>query len=181
MYIVFHTLPECAIREFMTIELSDIVKNALLPSASGKTVYFTLGSMLRGDDGVGPLIAERLSNCGKDVVVINASEVPESFLDHVVRKRPSKTVFIDAADFNGEAGEVRVLDPNTLHEPFRSTHRFPIKILAQIIEEDTGSDVCFIGIQIRHVSFGSPVDRRVEESADSIVEFVRENANGTTQ
>ncbi len=159
----------------MTMELSDEVKNALLPSASGKTVYFTTGSMLRGDDGAGPFIAERLHTDRKDIVIINAGEKPESFLEEIIRENPTKSIFIDAADFHGEAGEVRMLQPHTLHDLFMSTHRFPLRILAQIIEEDTASDVCFIGIQIQQVHFGRPMDRRVEESAESIIDFVNGN------
>lgn len=159
----------------MTRELSDEVKHALRPSASGKTVYFTTGNRHRGDDGVGPFIAERLYTDRKDIVIINAGEKPESFLEEIIRENPTKSVFIDAADFHGEAGEVRMLQPHTLHDLFISTHRFPLRILAQIIEEDTASDVFFIGIQIHRVCFGIQMDRRIEKSAQSIIDFVNGN------
>ncbi len=176
------------------------MEKALSPSKTGKTIYVLTGNTLRGDDGVGPYIAGRLGsdespgrelrdikNKGKEYselrrmnpaeiqkcsVILDAGERPEVFIDRIIRERPSKTIFIDAADFYGEAGEVRVLPSSTLDDSSMSTHRFPLSAVARIIQEDTRAEVIIVGIQIRTVHFGSQMDRRIEASAEKIIELL---------
>ena len=45
----------------------------------GKTVFFGIGSTLRGDDGFGPVLVQKLQ--GKiNAVCINAENAPEKFI-----------------------------------------------------------------------------------------------------
>jgi hydrogenase maturation protease len=148
------------------------VKDALLPSPSGKTAYILVGNALRGDDGAGVFIAENLPADHDTIIVINAGDSPERIFYRVLEERPVKTVIIDAADFNGMPGEVRTFSHSRLHEAPLSTHRFPLAVIAQLIAEDLGCEVHVVGIQIRSANLGSPMDPCVEESAGAIIDCI---------
>lgn len=152
--------------------LSGDVRSALLPAPEGKTVYITLGNSLRGDDRVADYIAENLQVPRGDTVVIRAGNKPEGIVDQAVRAHPAKTVLIDAVDFGGEAGTIRVFDDADLSATALSTHRFPPTVIAALLREDTGSDVRLVGVQIQQTSYGSPMGKRVKESADRIIDFL---------
>jgi len=150
------SFPGCEIRRSMNLGLSEEVMNALLPAQAGRTAYVLLGNSLRGDDGAGVFIAENLPADHDNIIIINAGDSPDSIFYHVLEAHPVKTVIIDAADFNGMPGEVRTFSHSRLHEAPMSTHRFPLKVVAQLIEEDAGCEVHLVGIQIRCACLGSP-------------------------
>lgn len=149
------------------------VRRALFPSDTGKTVYVMVGNVLRGDDGVAPFIAGRMNLHRENIVVINAGDRPEAVIHRVASERPSKTVIIDAADFQGEAGDVRFFPHRRIPGHLWSTHQFPLKFIAKLLEQDTGSPVCFIGIQIRDATLGVSMNQSVRESAEMIIEYLK--------
>jgi hydrogenase maturation protease HycI len=156
----------------MRQSLSREVKKALLPSDTGKTVYVMVGNTLRGDDGVAPFIAQQLNIYCKNIAIIDAGDRPEAVIHRVQREHPSKTVIIDAADFRGETGDVRFFPNRLIPDRLWSTHQFPLKAIARLLEQDTGSPVCFIGIQIQDVSLGVSMNQRVGESAKMVIEYL---------
>ncbi|HOO44679.1 MAG TPA: hydrogenase maturation protease [Deltaproteobacteria bacterium] len=155
--------------------LSKGVKEALLPSHVGLTAYVLMGNTLRGDDGAGAFIAEQLPVRNNNFIVIKAGNSPEKIFYQVLEARPVKVVIIDAADFKGIPGEIQTFPHAHLYEASLSTHQFPLKVIAQLIEEDVGCVVHLVGIQISGVRIGSPMDSRVTESAQVIIDHIRRN------
>lgn len=158
--------------------LEDNIKKTLLPLTGGVTLYITVGNNFRGDDGVGPYIAELL--CGinnSKISVINAGEHPENIIDNAVNLNPSKIVLIDTASFNGYPGEIRILDEDSISSYILSTHTFPITAVTSIIKEDTGCEVHYIGIQPKNLSLGEGLSLEVKKSAEIISNFVISNSH----
>lgn len=144
----------------------------LKPDPKGITLIITVGNTLRHDDGVAPLIAERISKSkfqNPNIVILNVGEKPENAIDEAVKVKPTKTIIIDAADFGGEIGEARIIDIEHIPETTMSTHTFPLPIIAKMIEEDTGSKVCFLGIQPARMDLGEGLSDKVRATADLIV------------
>jgi len=152
--------------------LSEEVRNALLPCHSGLTAYVLVGNTMRGDDSAGAYIADHLPADNDRIIVINAGDSPEKIFYQVLEARPVKVVIIDAADFKGIPGEVRNFSHAHLYEAPLSTHQFPLKAIAQLIEEDAGCEVHLVGIQVRSVRMGSPMDSSVKESAQAIINYI---------
>lgn len=149
------------------------MKDLLSPPQSGKLLIITVGNPLRKDDGVGPYIAHRLKDIRKDrIIVLDAGQYPEAVIEEAVSISPTKTVIIDTADFGGVPGEIRVITKDMVSEKTFSTHRFPLTIIAKILKMDTGSEVYFVGIQPKDVSFGEGISHEVKTSADELVKEV---------
>ena len=152
--------------------LIDEVKNAIAPLRDELNLIITIGNDFRSDDGVGPYIFEKITGEPENIVVINAGDKPENIIDEAVSVNPKKTIIFDAADFGGMPGEVRVVPEDLIPDVSLSTHTFPPKIIAKILEEDTKSQVFFIGIQPKSLKFGQSLSKEVKNTADEIVNFI---------
>lgn len=149
----------------LTVELKDI----FTPSAKGKLLVVTVGNSLRSDDGIGIYIAKHIEKCKKNIIILNADSKPENIIDKAVQIKPQKVVIIDAADFGGRAGEIRLIKKTDIQSASLSTHSFSLSIIAGIIEEDTGADVFFLGIQPRSVRLGEGLSKSVRKAAEKII------------
>lgn len=136
-------------------------------------LIIAVGNTIRSDDGAGPYIASRLSPEPDGFVIVNAGEKPESAVDKASRIKPAKIVIIDAADFGGRPGEARIIPVDSIPCDTLSTHRFPLGVIARILEDDTGSKVFFLGIQPQSVSLGETISLPVRKTADKLVEIIR--------
>lgn len=150
------------------------VKQALLPVPSGKTLIITVGNDLRRDDGAGSFISSRLKEIPEGYVLLDVGSRPENSVDEAVDLNPAKTVIIDAADFGGEPGEIRIIPPELIPQTTLSTHTFPLPVIAKMLEEETGSAVYFLGIQPVSVELGEGLSPEVEKSAGDIIRFIKE-------
>ena len=155
----------------LTAELNDLFtfsdKNPLL--------IITIGNSYRSDDGVGPYIASKIKKCKKNLIVLNAEDKPENIINEATRLKPGKIVIIDAADFGGMPGEIRLIEKKDIPDTSLSTHSFSPNILAAIIEEDTGADVLFLGIQPESIQFGEGISKPVKEAAGKILACIKKS------
>lgn len=164
----------------MSSLLTDKVQRALLPAPNGATLFIFVGNTLRGDDGAGPYIFERLSGVGSHIRLMNVGDRPENCIDDAVTAAPAKTVIVDAADFGGIPGEARVIPHEFIPDTTLSTHTFPLKVIAGILQEDTGSEVIFIGIQSKEISWSEQLTPEVKNTADAIAAFLSTNNESRT-
>jgi len=135
---------------------------------SRRTLYITIGNTLRSDDGVGPVIASRLSKI-PGIWIKDAGDRPERAMEWVLELLPSMVVFIDASDFGGAAGEIRELSLESLSDSTFSTHRIPLPPIAEWITSETGAECRFIGIQPLSMALGEGLSPEVELAAAEIV------------
>ena len=149
----------------LTAELKDI----LTPSKKGKLLVITVGNSLRSDDGVGIYIAKQIKKCQKNIIILNADSKPEKIIDQAVQLKPQKVIIIDGADFGGRAGEIRLIKKADIPNTSLSTHSFSLNIIARIIEEDTGAEVFFLGIQPRSIRLGEELSKSVRKAAQKII------------
>lgn len=145
---------------------------SLLSLNLSPTVILTIGNSLRGDDGVGPYIASKLSS--SDVLlIINAECNPENSIDKITAFKPKSIIVIDAADFRGEPGQIELIDKAHIPETTVSTHLIPLKVIAEILYEDTKAEIKFLGIQPKNVNLGTKICEEVKTSADNIIAQIK--------
>lgn len=143
------------------------VEEALKPR-TGLNVILAVGNPLRSDDGVGPHIAARLEPSSR-LKVIDAESTPENVIGEVAKFNPAYIIVIDAADFKGEAGEVRLIAKEHIPETALSTHSISLKVIAHILSEDTGAELKFLGIQPKSVAMGEGISPEVRAGARAII------------
>ena len=149
---------------------TDEVKAALAPR--GRTLVITLGSILRADDGVGPYVFERVKFRRPDLRLIDAGTTPENIAQTAIDWRPDKVILIDAAHFQGTAGELRVIPLEEINrQTVLSTHSFPLSVTFSIVKEDTGAELVVVGVQAKSLDYKEGLCPEVEESASKLADY----------
>jgi len=155
--------------------LNEEIRRVLGPAGPFPLVLVLLGNPWRGDDAVGPFLADRLNGrLDPRCVLITAFDRPEEAWEAVVPLRPRRVVMVDAADFGGRPGELRLTGPETGETPPLSTHRFPIEAVARLIDRDTGADVHLLLVQVTNCRLGSPMSGEVRNAGEALAAFLEE-------
>ncbi len=147
------------------------LKSELQARLTGKVVILCVGSRMRGDDMFGPLVAKRIA--GKVAAeVIDAENVPENYLGKIAKLSPDVVLLIDSAHFGGEAGQIRLLDPEELNESSFSTHSASLKLIEAYFQDQCQSKVMLLGAQPKHVRFGVPPSEEMVAAVDRVSELL---------
>ncbi|MCS3920216.1 hydrogenase 3 maturation endopeptidase HyCI [Fervidibacter sacchari] len=137
-----------------------------------KVAVIGVGNRMRGDDGVGSVIAERLQGLARgNLLVIDAETVPENYLGILLDSKPEVVLFIDAVDFGGEAGEWALVPLSVLGDKVPTTHTVSLKLLGQILESN-GIECLLLAIQPKQIGFGAPMSEEVASTAERIVQVL---------
>ncbi len=162
---------------WMSNLLTAEVQQALAPHPEGLTLYITLGNDLRGDDAIGPYLAAHWPLLSDDQKHIHGGEHPENIIDKAITQTPKKVVFIDAADFGAAPGTTASFPLEALPEHTLSTHRFPVAVIANLLQEDCGCELFFIGIQLGQVDLNAPLTPAVLRAGRAILEYFEGGTN----
>ncbi|MCX8170900.1 MAG: hydrogenase maturation peptidase HycI [Candidatus Bathyarchaeota archaeon] len=132
-----------------------------------KLVILGVGNVLRGDDALGPEFISRLmGKLPKKVKLIDGGVMPENFIGHIRRFKPSHVLLIDAADFGGKPGEIRLIPPEQISSVALSTHSIPLHILAELIGRYVGAKVMLLGVEPKSLNLGEDVSPEVKKSIE---------------
>jgi len=134
---------------------------------NSNVVILGIGNPDRGDDGVGPYLAKRLTG-RLDAEVINCEEIPESYTGVIRKLQPDTIMILDAVCMGEKPGAIAVLTRQEVSTAGYSTHNASIGLLMKYLEEETGAEVLLLGIQPGNTSYGSPMTPRVRETADTL-------------
>ncbi|OGR65033.1 MAG: hypothetical protein A2X31_07710 [Elusimicrobia bacterium GWB2_63_22] len=143
---------------------------ALAPK--GRTLVITLGSTLRADDGVGPYVCSHVKFNRPELRLLDAGTTPENVAQTAIDWKPDKVILVDAAHFQGTAGEVRVIPLEAINQSTAiSTHSFPLSVTFSIIKEDTGCELAVIGVQAKSLDYQEGLSPEVEATAAKLVDY----------
>ncbi len=148
----------------------------------GRVTVVGIGNPLRGDDGVGCWIARALEDERARGVwvprgtlrVLDAEEVPESYVGPVVASRPDVVLLVDAVDLGAEPGSMAVLEGADLSATGPFTHRTPLGLLAWFLRRVTGADVLLLAVQPVSLEWGEGLSAPVAATALSVTALLRE-------
>ncbi len=137
-----------------------------------------IGNPLRGDDGVGPGVIEKMSLQNLPDCRLVAADV--TGLDLVKYFRPDeRIIIIDAAEMGAEPGTIRVFSVADLeHARFvamTSTHGmglFETLKLAQAVGYN--NQIWIIGVQVQTCSYQPGLSDKVERAIERIEEIIKQ-------
>ncbi len=140
-----------------------------------KLAVLGVGSELRGDDGVGPYLSEKLSSFNSESFLsINGDLVPENFTRDLRKFQPDNIIIIDAAFMGKSAGDIEIIRINELTGISFSSHSMPLSVLGKYLSQEIGANIYILGIQAINIDFGSEISLEVREAADKIFEIIKE-------
>lgn len=150
-----------------------IAETELKKLLQGKKVAIVgIGNRLRGDDAIGSVIAQRLSEgVVSAATVIDAETVPENYLDDLRKAKPDVVLFVDAVDFGGEVGDWKLVPLQALADKLPSTHTMSVKLLGQLLEGE-GMTCWLLAIQPKQIALGIPMSEKLAEAANRIVDLL---------
>ena len=136
---------------------------------TGRVCLLGIGNRMWRDDGVGSVAVEALQE-HPELHTVDGGMVPENYLEAVVGHDPDTILIIDAVDFNGRPGELRLLEPGQLAGSGLSTHAGSPATLAEYLELRTGARVGLLAIQPADTSQGSQLSPEVAATMRDLVE-----------
>lgn len=130
-----------------------------------------IGNPLKKDDNIGNIIVEELEQRIKDqdLMFVRAETNPENYIGKIRDFKPKTIYFIDAAEFDGKVGEVRIfLIDDVLNESL-STHGISVKIFRNFFPE---SEIRIIGIKPENTNYGEGLSMELKRNLNDIIKNV---------
>lgn len=126
-----------------------------------------MGNPLKSDDNIGNIVVDKLEL--EDVVKVIAETTPENILGKVSDCKD--IIFVDAIDFNGNVGDVKLFNLKDVEDIFATTHTIPITMLRGYFSK---AKILIIGIQPNIVDMGASLSPELEEKVPEIVEKIED-------
>lgn len=136
----------------------------------GKTLIIGVGNTLRGDDGLGPLLIRQLKG-RVEADLLDAGEVPESYLGRIMDTCPDTVVVVDVVKMQAPPGSVALIEIDELARLSSSTHRMSLALFMRYVQQLTGSDVFLMGVQSHSLAFGQEMAPEVQASLEVLVQY----------
>ena len=137
----------------------------------GKVVLLGIGNTLRSDDGAGSLLASRLKDT-VPYIVYDAGANPENYLGKIIKDNPDNIIIVDAADFAGKPGEIRLLEGQELKTSnLFSTHNASISLTINYLQSSIGADIIILIIQPKSTVFGDSLSSQVDNAVKTLAEW----------
>ncbi len=133
------------------------LEEELLERLAGKRFGVVgIGTVIRGDDGAGCVVVEKL---GGDfpMPIVDCAEVPENYGGWVERRDLEVVVYVDAVDFGGEPGEVRIIPLEKMMQSATSTHHLSLHYMIRFLKEEWDGDALLVGIQPVSIEIGEGI------------------------
>jgi hydrogenase 3 maturation protease len=124
-----------------------------------------IGNPLRRDDFVGMKIVKRLKRTLPNVRIIEAGEVPESYLSLVEEAHPSHILMIDAAEMGVHPGLVRLVSPRRIAGLSLSTHTLPLSVVSEYLAKNTQAKIALLAIQPKILDYGEGLSQELSTVA----------------
>jgi hydrogenase 3 maturation protease len=124
-----------------------------------------IGNVIKGDDGAGCLVVEKLGE-GFAMPTVDCAEVPENYGGWVERRELEAVVYVDAVEFGGEPGEVRIIPLEKMMESATSTHHLSLHYMIRFLKEEWDGDAVMVGIQPVSMEIGEGVCAEVAAGAE---------------
>jgi hydrogenase 3 maturation protease len=135
-----------------------------------KYILMGIGNTLRGDDGIGSIIAQSFKD--RDWLSMDCGVVPENFTSIIKKNGPDLVVLVDAVEMDLKSGEFRLISPYRISALHLTTHSIPLSFLISYLKEYT-QELVFIGIQPKIIDYSNSVSPEVLKSSEEIIRILK--------
>ena len=144
-----------------------------------RLLIFGIGNTLRGDDGVGVLVAKRLRRLARglrNVKVVVCESGLENMTYLVGLYRPTHILIIDAVYVvDGLPGDIYIFKPQDLSN-YQSvtTHHLPLKLIIDYMRSYVSTEVTIIGVQVKNIDIGSRLSDEVLKTYKYLIKVFKD-------
>ena len=153
-----------------------MTKKDLAQFFKGKVVFVGIGNPLRGDDGFGPALIERLQGQVK-AVCLDAGTAPESYAGKIIKENPGTIVLADAVHLGLRPGECAILGKADILKTGFTTHDLSPAMLIQYLESQTAAGIYLLGVQPETVALGAEMSGPVSKALEGVTTMIKEVLN----
>ena len=140
----------------------------------GKVAIVGIGNPLKGDDGAGPALVERIRGKVR-ALCLDAGTSPESHAGRVLREDPDVILFVDAVHLNLPPGQWRILEKEDIAGGGLTTHNFSPRLLLDFLESQTKATLLLLGIQPGDLTLGAGLMEPVQKTIDELEKKLKEH------
>jgi len=144
-----------------------------------KIVILGIGNEMRGDDGLGSVLAQELSiledgnTRDEDITIFDGKTVPENFTGAIKRENPSHIIILDAVEMDEPPGNVKLVVKEEIANYSISTHAMPLSFLINYLESTTHAKIMLIGIQPQNMDLIDEITPEIQKSIDNVLELFK--------
>jgi hydrogenase 3 maturation protease len=138
-----------------------------------KVVIVGLGQVLKGDDGLGSLLIERLQGRVR-AVCLDAGTAPENYLGKILQEQPQTILFVDAVDLARPPGDWEILSQEEILSSGLTTHDLSPRHLLEYLREQTSAGIFLLGVQPQHMGLGAGLSMAVNQTLEDLVKIFAE-------
>lgn len=150
----------------------------------GKIVIVGIGNIIRGDDGFGPLLIEKIKG-GVEMMCLDGGIAPENYLGKITKENPDTVLIIDAVHLGKNPGEYEILKGEDIAKCGFTTHDISPVMFIEYLTRETEANIYMLGVQPQGIELGSEMSNKLktalEELSGKILEAVnaRDSLNKT--
>lgn len=133
-----------------------------------------IGNEMRGDDGLGSVLAQELSNLeDKNITIFDGKTVPENFTGAIKRETPSHIIILDAVEMGEPPGHVKLVFKEEIANYSISTHAMPLSFLINYLETTTSAKIMLMGIQPKNMDLIDEMSPEIHESLNYVLKMFK--------
>lgn len=149
--------------------------NEILVKTKDRIAIVGIGNRMRGDDGVGPALIDRLKNVLPEggFSLFDCGETPENWIIPIINAKPKTVFIVDSVDFGAPPGSIKIFEPTELGPKGISTHSMSLDIFVNYLKIELGATIFLIGIQPKSLRLGDKISTPVSKAIDRLTEYFR--------
>jgi len=152
----------------MQANLKDILK--------GKIVIIGIGNIIRGDDGFGSLLIEKIKG-GAGVMCLDGGTAPENYLGKIAKENPDTVLIIDVVHLDKNPGEYEILKGEDIAKCGFTTHNISPVMFIEYLTKETKANIYMLGVQPQGIELGSEMSKKLKIVLDELSGKILEVVN----
>lgn len=151
--------------EELTVKIRELKKDGL--------IVLGVGNILKGDDGVGSILASELKKEFPDIVY-DCGVSPENYISKCANSEAKNVLIVDALAFGGKPGEIIFTTGENIKKvPIPTTHGPTLQLVIEILRS-MGKGIYILGIEPKSCEMDKPLSEEVKEAYENLVRILRD-------
>jgi hydrogenase 3 maturation protease len=141
----------------------------LTDELKGKVCVVGIGNRLKGDDAAGPELIDRIAGHSR-FYCIDAGVAPENYLEKIVGIKPDTILLVDAMDFGGSAGSIKLFSADQVTGGGLSSHALSLRMTCDYLQQRISARIFVLGIQPAQVKMNEPLSEAVRVAVEKLAD-----------